>query len=54
MGLVLAGVYMLFLQLHGLQHDLYADTFRFPEAEHRHVHEDMEIENTTDASRNSL
>lgn len=54
MGLVLAGVYLLFVQLHGLQHDLYADDFRFPEAEHRHVHEDMEIENTTDASRNSL
>lgn len=54
LGLVFAGIYLLFVQLHGLQHDLYADSFRFPEAEHHHVHEDMEIKGSTDASRNTL
>ena len=28
--------------------------FRFPEEEHRHIHEDMNIENSTDPKRNTL
>jgi hypothetical protein len=28
--------------------------FRFPVEEHRHIHEDMEIQNATKSSRNSL
>lgn len=49
-----AGVYLLFMQLHGFQHDTAPDSFRFPAAEHRHAHEDLDSENATDASRNDL
>jgi hypothetical protein len=54
LGLIYAGVYLLFMQLHGYQHDVNPDSFRFPAEEHRHVHEDLDIKNSTDASRNSL
>ncbi len=54
LGLILAGVYLLFAQLHGYQHDVNGENFRFPTEEHRHIHEDMDIKNTTDSSRNSL
>jgi hypothetical protein len=54
LGLIAAGVYLLFAQLHGYQHDVNGETFRFPAGEHRHIHEDMDIQNTIDKSRNSL
>lgn len=54
LGLVYAGVYLLCTQLHGYQHDSAPDSFRFPVEEHRHLHEDMNIENTQDNSRNTL
>ena len=54
LALVYAGVYLLFVQLHGYQHDAHPDSFRFPVQEHQHVHEDMEIDKTVDASRNNL
>lgn len=54
LALIYAGVYLLFTQLHGYQHDTAPDSFRFPLAEHRHAHEDMDIQNTTDDSRNTL
>jgi hypothetical protein len=54
LALVYAGVYLLFTQLHGYQHDAAPDSFRFPVEEHRHVHDDMNIENTQDDSRNTL
>jgi hypothetical protein len=54
LGLIYAGVYLLFMQLHGYQHDAAPDSFRFPTQEHKHIHEDMDIQNTTDASRNTL
>ncbi|AWB34744.1 HupE/UreJ family protein [Orrella marina] len=54
LGLIYAGVYLLFVQLHGYQHDVAPDSFRFPIEEHQHVHEDMNIENTFDESRNAL
>lgn len=44
-ALMFAGVYLLFMQLHGYWHDSEPGSFRFPEAEHRHVHEDLDIEN---------
>lgn len=53
-ALLYAGGVLLLMQLHSLHHDLDADGFRFPEKEHRHMHEDMEIENTVDPSRNKL
>ncbi len=54
LGLVFAGIYLLFMQLHGYQHDSDPNGFRFPEEEHRHIHEDMNIENSTDGTRNKL
>ncbi|MBT9475903.1 HupE/UreJ family protein [Polaromonas sp.] len=54
MGLIYAGVYLLFMQLHGYQHDASPDSFRFPAEEHQPIHEDMDIKNSTDASRNAL
>jgi hypothetical protein len=54
LGLILAGLYLLFVQLHGYQHDVNGDLFRFPTEEHRHAHEDIDINNTTDNSRNAL
>ena len=54
LGLIYAGVYLLFMQLHGYQHDVSPDSFRFPAGEHQHIHEDMDIKNSTDASRNTL
>lgn len=43
--LMFAGIFLLFMQMHGYWHDSHPDDFRFPEAEHRHAHEDMDIEN---------
>jgi hypothetical protein len=54
LGLLYAGVYLLFMQLHGYQHDVAPDSFRFPAAEHRHAHEDLDVENTQDTSRDGL
>ena len=54
LALFYAGVYLLFVQLHGYQHDTQPDSFRFPTAEHRHAHEDLDVENTVDPSRDSL
>ena len=54
LGLIYAGMYLLFTQLHGYQHDSHPESFRFPVQEHQHAHEDMAIENTTDDSRNTL
>jgi len=54
LGLILAGIYLLFAQLHGYQHDVNGESFRFTTEEHRHVHEDLDIQNTTDNSRNAL
>jgi hypothetical protein len=50
-----AGVYLFFMQMHGYWHDSDPDSFRFPAAEHRHVHDDMAIETTKeDSGRESL
>jgi len=54
LAIVYAGVYLLFTQLHGYQHDSHPNDFRFPAQEHQHAHEDMAIENTTDDNRNTL
>lgn len=53
-GLVCAGVLLLLMQLHGYSHDSDPNGFRFPEEEHRHVHEDLDIERAADDSRNTL
>ncbi len=42
--LMYAGALLLLMQLHGYWHDSDPDGFRFPTAEHRHIHEDMDID----------
>lgn len=54
LALFYGGVYLLFVQLHGYQHDVAPDDFRFPAAEHRHAHEDMDVEATEDPSRSGI
>lgn len=54
LALVFAGSLLLLMQLHGYQHDSDPNSFRFPDQEHRHMHEDMEIEKTADPGRESL
>jgi hypothetical protein len=54
LGLMYLGVGLLVMQLHGYQHDVEPDSFRFPAAEHRHAHEDMDIQSSVDDSRNGL
>lgn len=53
-GLVYAGILLLLMQLHGYQHDVDPNGFRFPSQEHRHDHEDMEIEKSTDTGRDKI
>ena len=53
-ALVYAGALLLLMQLHGYQHDADPDSFRFPAQEHKHAHEDLEVEKTVDPSRNSF
>ena len=53
-GLTVAGGLLLLMQLHGYQHDTDPDGFRFPAVEHRHQHEDMDVEKSTDTGRDKL
>jgi hypothetical protein len=54
-GIIAIGLVLLFMQLHGYWHDSDPDSFRFPEVEHKHVHEDMKIEQSIEESdRDSL
>ena len=52
--LMMVGGLLLLMQLHGYLHDSDPDSFRFSVEEHKHIHQDMEIEKTTDPSRNIL
>ena len=52
--LMYLGALLLLMQLHGYLHDSDPDSFRFPEQEHRHLHEDMDLEKTVDSNRNTL
>ena len=52
--LMMAGGLLLLMQLHSYLHDSDPNSFRFPVDEHKHIHQDMDIEKTTDPSRNSL
>jgi HupE / UreJ protein len=53
-GLVYAGGLLLLMQLHGFQHDVDPNGFRFPAQEHRHQHEDLDVEKSTDTGRDTL
>ncbi len=54
LALIVAGTLLLLMQLHGYLHDSDPNGFRFPEQEHRQIHEDMDVEKTVDPSRNKL
>lgn len=54
LALITAGAYLLFMQLHSYQHDVNPNSFRFPTEEHQHAHEDTNINDATDDSRNTL
>ncbi len=47
-------VILLFMHVHGYQHDSDPDSFRFPIQEHKHAHEDLEVEQSIDTGRESL
>jgi hypothetical protein len=53
-GLIYAGGLLLLMQLHGYLHDADPNSFRFPAEEHQHLHQDMDIEKSTDPTRNTL
>ena len=53
-GLIYAGGLLLLMQLHGYLHDADPNGFKFPADEHRHLHQDMDIEKSADPSRNTL
>lgn len=42
-ALMFAGGLLLLMQLHGYSHDADPGGFRFPEEEHKHLHEDMDL-----------
>lgn len=53
--LIYAGVFLLFMQMHGYFHDSHPDEFRFPATEHKHAHEDMEIDKSeTESGHDNL
>lgn len=52
--LVYLGVLLLLMQLHGYQHEVSPDSFKFPTQEHKHAHEDLDVDKTVDPSRNSF
>ena len=41
-GLIVAGVFLFLMQMHGYSHTVYPDEFGFPEDNHFHIHEKME------------
>ena len=53
-ALMAAGGYLLFTQLHAYQHDSHRYSIAFPAKEHIHAHEDMDVKNAADTSRNTL
>jgi HupE / UreJ protein len=54
-AIIFTGLVLFFMQLHGYWHDSDPNGFKFASEEHRHGHEDMEIENTQeDSGRDNL
>lgn len=44
-GLIVAGIFLFMMQMHGYQHTVSPDEFGFPEDNHAHAHEDMAASN---------
>jgi hypothetical protein len=53
-ALMAVGGLLLLMQLHGYQHDADPDGFRFPSKEHRHDHEDLDVEKSIQTERDRL
>lgn len=44
-GLIIAGVFLFLMQMHGYSHSVNPDEFGFPEDSHSHAHEKMDTQN---------
>ncbi len=44
-GLIIAGVFLFLMQMHGYSHSVNPDEFGFPEDSHSHAHEKMDAQN---------
>jgi len=53
-ALMYDGALLLLMQLHSDHHDVSPDSFRFPAAEHEHAHEDLDIKNSADPTRDKI
>jgi ABC-type nickel/cobalt efflux system permease component RcnA len=54
-ALIFAGFYLFYYQTHGFLHDIQADDLRFSSTEHKHAHEDLDIEQESkETSHDSL
>ncbi|RTL17395.1 MAG: HupE/UreJ family protein [Burkholderiales bacterium] len=53
-ALMTVGALLLLMQLHGYQHDVDGEAFRFPAKEHQHAHEDMDVDKSTRTERDNL
>ncbi len=45
-GLIIAGVFLFLMQMHGYSHSVNPDEFGFPEDSHSHAHEKMDAQNS--------
>jgi HupE / UreJ protein len=54
MAIIFLGFILFLMQLHGLDHHVSANEFRFPAAEHQHIHQDMETAKSLDDLRNTI
>ncbi|MEN9826518.1 MAG: hypothetical protein RI953_2263 [Pseudomonadota bacterium] len=43
-GIIAVGIFLFFMQAHGYWHDSHPNDFAFPTENHKHIHEDMELE----------
>ncbi len=46
-ALIIAGCFLFYMQTHGFLHDVMPDDLKFSVNEHKHVHEDMQLEQET-------
>jgi hypothetical protein len=43
-AIIAVGIFLFFMQIHGYWHDSHPNDFAFPAESHKHIHEDMELE----------
>lgn len=49
-GIIAIGIFLFFMQVHGYWHDSHPNDFAFPVENHKHIHEDMELEKLDEES----